>query len=69
LQRILAAWARRPLFLGNIDLREQASSEDFKRNHKDIPWKKIGGMRDILIHAYDFIDLEVRNSATVSIPN
>jgi uncharacterized protein with HEPN domain len=44
-------------------------SEDFRSGHQDIPWRKIAGMRDILIHAYDFIDLrEVWDAATVSIP-
>jgi len=26
--------------------------EDFKNQYSDIPWKKIAGMRDILIHEY-----------------
>ena len=41
----------------------------FKANHPDIPWQKMAGMRDILIHAYDAVDLnEVWNASTQSIP-
>ena len=29
----------------------------FKSKHPDIPWKKIAGMRDILIHEYFDVDL------------
>lgn len=44
-------------------------SEDFRNGHQNIPWRRIAGMRDILIHAYDFIDLsDVWNAATISIP-
>lgn len=44
-------------------------SETFRDNHPDIPWQKMAGMRDILIHAYDAVDLdEVWNAATQSIP-
>ncbi|MGB6065421.1 MAG: DUF86 domain-containing protein [Desulfomonilaceae bacterium] len=45
-------------------------SEDFKRAQPHIPWRKVAGMRDILIHAYDFVDLgEVWNAVTTSIPD
>ncbi|GIU71459.1 MAG: DUF86 domain-containing protein [Candidatus Nitrosocaldaceae archaeon] len=30
--------------------------DDIKDEHKDIPWKRIAGMRDKLIHAYFGID-------------
>lgn len=33
-------------------------SEKFKKEHDDIPWKKMSGMRDKLIHAYFGIDLD-----------
>jgi len=34
-------------------------SEDFKKQHPSIEWKKITGFRDILIHHYFGIDWEV----------
>lgn len=44
-------------------------SENFKSKHPEIPWKKIAGMRDILIHAYDHIDIdEVWNAVETAIP-
>ena len=33
--------------------------EDIWQKHPQIPWKNIAGMRDILIHEYAGIDLEV----------
>ena len=32
---------------------------DFKKQNKDIDWKKIAGFRDILIHRYFSIDWEI----------
>lgn len=33
-------------------------SDEFKQNHMDIPWTKIIGTRNHLVHAYFDIDLE-----------
>ena len=33
-------------------------SSDFRADHPQIPWSLIAGMRDILIHGYDIVDLE-----------
>lgn len=44
-------------------------SDGFRNAHPEIPWKKMAGMRDILIHAYDHVDLdEVWNVAQTSVP-
>lgn len=32
---------------------------EFKEKHKDIEWKKVAGLRDVLIHSYFDIDLEL----------
>jgi uncharacterized protein with HEPN domain len=33
-------------------------SEDFRNRHPQIPWIRIAGMRDKLIHQYDAVDLD-----------
>ena len=33
-------------------------SEDFRAGHPEIPWIRIAGMRDKLIHQYDAVDLD-----------
>ena len=34
-------------------------SDEFKENHSEIPWPKIIGMRNILVHNYLGIDLDI----------
>jgi len=44
-------------------------SDSFRSSHPAIPWKKMAGMRDVLIHAYDEVDLdEVWNVAQNAVP-
>lgn len=33
--------------------------EDFRDQYSKIPWRKMAGMRDVLIHEYDLIDLDL----------
>lgn len=33
--------------------------DDFKEKYPEVPWKKIAGLRDIIIHAYFSIDLDI----------
>lgn len=41
----------------------------FKDNHQEISWRDIAGMRDVLIHVYDNVDLdELWYVTQVSIP-
>ena len=44
-------------------------SKEFRARHSEVPWREVAGVRDILIHAYDHVDLdEVWAAATDSIP-
>ncbi len=44
-------------------------SSAIRNKHKDIPWKDIAGMRDMLIHEYFGVDLEaVWRTVTEDIP-
>lgn len=33
-------------------------SDEFKALHPAIPWRQMSGMRDILVHAYDHVDID-----------
>jgi uncharacterized protein with HEPN domain len=33
-------------------------SKDFREQHPSIPWKAIAGMRDVITHDYDEVDLD-----------
>ncbi|KKQ75378.1 MAG: hypothetical protein US96_C0012G0007 [Candidatus Woesebacteria bacterium GW2011_GWB1_38_5b] len=35
------------------------TSNQFKTNHSEIPWREIVGMRNIVIHDYDRVNVEV----------
>ncbi len=37
--------------------------EAFRKQHADIPWKEMAGMRDMMVHQYDGIDIDEMWSA------
>ena len=44
-------------------------SQECRLKHPDIPWREMAGMRDILIHAYDQVDVDqLWIAATKSVP-
>jgi len=46
----------------NLEVIGEASKQvpsDIKKEFKDIEWKKISGLRDILIHAYFGVDIQI----------
>jgi len=44
-------------------------SVEFRERHSDVPWSRIAGMRDRIIHGYDSVDLdEVWNAVTIHVP-
>lgn len=45
-------------------------SDEFKASHPSIRWRQMAGMRDILVHAYDHVDVdEVWRVATEELPD
>jgi uncharacterized protein with HEPN domain len=34
-------------------------SPEFRTQHPNVPWQEMAGMRDILIHSYDDVDLRI----------
>ncbi|MCB0166241.1 MAG: DUF86 domain-containing protein [Anaerolineae bacterium] len=41
----------------------------YREEHSHIPWKVMAGMRDVLIHGYDIVELnEVWKTANVDVP-
>ena len=34
-------------------------SKEFRMLHPDLPWKKMAGLRDVLIHAYHGVDSDI----------
>jgi uncharacterized protein with HEPN domain len=34
-------------------------SQSFRQNHSDLPWREMAGMRDVIVHEYDQLDLDV----------
>ncbi len=46
---------RRIMIIGEATKR---LSKDFRAQHPTIPWKEIAGMRDVITHNYDEVDLD-----------
>jgi uncharacterized protein with HEPN domain len=43
-------------------------SQNYRKAHPEVPWRLMAGMRDIVIHAYENVDLaEVWNTASQDI--
>ncbi len=59
--------------LRNLELIGEASSklnEDFRNRYSNLPWKKIIGLRNIVIHNYSNVDIDIIwDIITINIPN
>jgi len=46
----------------NIEIIGEVSkriSDEFKENNDEVPWRQMAGIRDVLIHDYDSIDMGI----------
>ncbi|MCT7980764.1 HepT-like ribonuclease domain-containing protein [Laspinema olomoucense] len=34
-------------------------SMEFRQHHPEIPWRNLAGMRDVIVHEYDQVDLDI----------
>ncbi|MCT7983865.1 DUF86 domain-containing protein [Laspinema sp. A4] len=34
-------------------------SMEFRQQHPEIPWRNLAGMRDVIVHEYDQVDLDI----------
>jgi len=55
-ERTQDAVVRRLTILGEAAKR---ASRDLKASHPTLPWKQMAGMRDIMVHDYERVDLTV----------
>lgn len=46
------------------------TTQHFKLNHQDVPWREIIGMRNIIVHDYDNVNIEIIWDTLISdVPN
>ena len=60
-EKFLKSWKTQDVVVRRLEIIGEAAknvSSDLKEKHADVPWKKLSGLRDILIHQYFDVDLD-----------
>jgi uncharacterized protein with HEPN domain len=60
-EAFLKEWMRHSAIVRQIEIVGEATkrlSEEFRNSQPEIPWRSMAGMRDVVIHGYDHVDLE-----------
>lgn len=52
------AIVRRLIVIGEATKRLSSQFREFRDQYSEMPWQQIAGMRDVITHQYDEIDLE-----------
>ena len=69
LEKDIIKFAATIRFLEIIGEASKNIPEEIRQQHPSIPWKKMAGLRDVLIHAYNNVDPDaVWKIATESVP-
>lgn len=58
-QQVQDAVVRNMEIIGEAATRIHKTAPDFIKQHPELPWTQMRGMRNIAIHEYFFVDLEI----------
>jgi uncharacterized protein with HEPN domain len=58
-QQVQDAVVRNIEIIGEAVSKIQSTAPDFTKQHSELPWAQMRGMRNIAIHEYFFLDLEI----------
>ncbi len=71
-EQFIDEWMRHSAIVRQIEIMGEATkrlSDEYREQPPAIPWRAMAGMRDVVIHGYDIVDLkEVWQVATVDVP-
>lgn len=61
-ERFEREWLVQSAIIRQLEIVGEATkrlSPEFREAHPEVPWKRMAGLRDVLIHGYDTVDLEM----------